>query len=184
MDYTVVIEPAADGSRAGPGRSRSGRPHGTGNTRPRIFLDRFYPSAGAFMKTKFLNGSLVCLAIIVGAVAVQRGVAGADDSATTKPTTAPAVVAWTDAAKHVGETVTITGPVISTHKITGGKSVSLNIGKDYPATDRFTIFLTTDKPDEAATSYKDKTVTVTGKVVLYKKVPEIKVSEKDLKVEP
>ena len=114
--------------------------------------------------------------------AAQLRYAWADD-ATTKPTTAPTAVAWTDAAKHVGETVSVSGPVISTHKSRDGKTVSLNIGKDFPAADRFTVFLTTDNADKADDTYKGKTVTVSGKIELYKKVAEIKATEKDITVE-
>ena len=96
----------------------------------------------------------------------------------TQPTTAPVVVKWEEAAKHVGETVTITGPVKGTHVTTGGKSLILNIGKDYPDTKRFTVMITTDEKNPAKEEdYKDKTVTVTGKVELYRNVPEIKVAK-------
>jgi hypothetical protein len=136
------------------------------------------------MKSAFSRGVVLTLATVLGGVVAQFGVASADDSATTKPTTVPAVIPWADAAKHVGETVSITGPVISTHKSAAGKTVSLNIGKDYPDPGRFTIFVSTDKPDDADAAYKGKSVTVIGKVLLYKKVAEIKASEKDLKLEP
>ncbi len=93
---------------------------------------------------------------------------------TTMPTTGPAAAAisWADAGKHVGETVTVTGKVVGTHA--AGKNIVLNVGKDFPEKDRFTVMMPFD---EAAGSADDqfvgKTMTVTGKVKLYKGVAEI-----------
>jgi DNA/RNA endonuclease YhcR with UshA esterase domain len=125
------------------------------------------------------SASVLSLLAVIGFWAADVRPAVGDDAA---PTSKPVAIDWSDAAKHVGETVTVTGPVISTHASTNGKTVSLNIGKDYPAADRFTIYLTTDKAAKADETYKGKTVTVTGKVVLYKKTPEIKADEKDVTI--
>ena len=61
------------------------------------------------------------------------------------PTTAPSslqAIAWDQAAKHVGETATVTGPVMGVHAFAGGKRVVLNVGKDFPDASRFTVLLT------------------------------------------
>jgi DNA/RNA endonuclease YhcR with UshA esterase domain len=57
----------------------------------------------------------------------------------------------------------------------------LNIGKDFPDESRFTVFISggDDTPEDA---YSGKTVTVTGEVQMYRNVPEIKVSAKDVVV--
>jgi hypothetical protein len=109
----------------------------------------------------------------------------ATQPAATQPTTSPAAINWDEAAKHVGETVTITGPVKGTHVTSGGKSMVLNIGKDYPAADRFSVMITVDAKHPAdEPAYKDKTITVTGKVELYKKVPEIKATGDQVTIAP
>ena len=93
-----------------------------------------------------------------------------------QPTSAPAAISWDKAAKHVGETVTVTGPVKGTHL--SGKNVALNVGKDYPAADRFAIYLPFDGTAKAADDqYLNKTVTVTGKVVKYKDIVEIRAGQ-------
>ncbi len=99
-------------------------------------------------------------------------------AATMPATTAPVVIKWEEAARHVGQTVTITGPVKGTH-VTGNKeALILNIGKDYPDPARFTVMIATDDKHPAKEAdYKDKTVTVTGKVEIYRKVPEIKIAK-------
>jgi DNA/RNA endonuclease YhcR with UshA esterase domain len=101
---------------------------------------------------------------------------------TTGPTTNPSVtITWDQAIKHVGETVTATGPVVGTHIVGDKKNMVLNVGKDYPDAGRLTIFLPYDdkagSPDDV---YKGKTVTVTGKVVLFRKTAEIKADVKDV----
>jgi hypothetical protein len=106
----------------------------------------------------------------------------------TQPTTGPATtntsaITWDQAAKHVGEKLTVTGPVVGTHKVAGGRVV-LNVGKDFPDASRFTVFLTLgdDHTDPDAT-YKGKTISVTGKIELYHDVAEIRAKAVDVKIQ-
>jgi hypothetical protein len=91
---------------------------------------------------------------------------------TTAPTTAPAMITWETAKDHVGQLVTVTGPVVGNHDF--GGAVVLNVGKDFPAASRFTVFITADNrsamPDDL---YKGKTISVTGTIKMYHNVPEI-----------
>jgi len=91
---------------------------------------------------------------------------------TTMPTTAPVSINWDQAKKYVGQTAVVTGPVIGTHDF-GGAAV-LNVGKDFPDPGRFTVFI----PAAARKGFPEdldqgKTITVTGTIKLYRKVPEI-----------
>jgi hypothetical protein len=106
-------------------------------------------------------------------VAVLALLSAAAAAPTTGPTSQPAsALDWSVAAKHVGETVTITGPVKGTHA--AGKNIVLNLGKDFPEKDRFTVMLPFDESAGSADDqFVGKTATVTGKVKLYKGVPEI-----------
>ena len=125
-----------------------------------------------------LTAALIILTVNLASPAHGDDAAKAPASQPTTATTAPVVVKWEDAAKHVGETVTVTGPVKGTHVTTGGKSLVLNIGKDFPDATRMSIMITTDADHPAkAEDYKDKSVTVTGKVELYRKVAEIKIAK-------
>ena len=132
---------------------------------------------------KFACG--VLLVLVLGA-SMNRATA---DAPATQPTTGPATttasaITWDLASKHVGETLTVTGPVMGTHTTTGGKSLVLNIGKDFPDPTRFTIMIKTDDKNPAsADTYTGKNVTVTGKIELYKKVPEVKVNPADVTIE-
>jgi len=79
----------------------------------------------------------------------------------------------TEAAKPVGETTTITGTVDGVHQ-SGKDNIFLNIGGTYP-NQAFTAFI----PSASAAQfpnprhYEGRTVSVFGKISLYKGKPEI-----------
>lgn len=101
--------------------------------------------------------------------------------AATAPASQPTTIPWSDAKNHVGKTVTVSGPVIATHTSTNGKNITLNVGKDFPDKERFSVFLPAiDKPDDL---YKGRTISVTGKIELYRDSPQIKAAHKDITVE-
>ena len=78
-----------------------------------------------------------------------------------------------DAAKHVGETATVTGRVDSFHQ-SGKGNIFLNMGGAYP-NQAFTAFIPAGSAAQFpnAQQYDGKTVAVTGKIQLYKGKPEI-----------
>jgi DNA/RNA endonuclease YhcR with UshA esterase domain len=99
-------------------------------------------------------------------------------AATQPATTQPVAIKWDQAAKHVGETCTVTGPVVGTHVTKDAKALILNVGKDYQDPAHFSIMISVDDKHPAKEDdYKGKTVTVTGKVELYRKAAEIKVAK-------
>jgi len=142
------------------------------------------------MKSHLLRFAVV--SIFAGGLAAYA----ADSDSTTEPTTGPstqsstepstnpsAAINWDQAKDHVGETVTVTGPVIGTHAIDAANALVLNVGKDFPDPDRFTVFLTGGEDGPTPPDiYQGKTITVTGQVQLYKDVPEIKAGAKDITV--
>ena len=96
----------------------------------------------------------------------------ADDAPTTAPTTAPVAITWDQAKDHVGETATVTGTVIGIHDF--GQAAVLNVGKDFPAPDRFTVYIVADKRDDMPKDLdKGKSISVTGKIKMFHNVPEI-----------
>ena len=92
------------------------------------------------------------------------------------------IVSWKDAHRHIGETITVSGPVVDSHwaETSNGRPTFLNIGKPYPDPDRFTVVIWVD--DRAAfsappeTYYYGKTVNVTGLVEEYKGTYEMIIS--------
>jgi len=78
-----------------------------------------------------------------------------------------------EAAKHVGETVTVTGKVESFHQ-SGKGNIFLNMGGAYP-NQAFTAFIPSGSAGQFtnAQQYDGKTVSVSGKIQLYKGKPEI-----------
>jgi hypothetical protein len=93
---------------------------------------------------------------------------------TTMPTTEPVAISWDQAKDHIGQSVTVTGPVVGTHDF--DDAVVLNVGKDFPDPDRFTVYVKMDMSSDAtkpAFLTTGTTISVTGTVKIYRKVPEI-----------
>jgi DNA/RNA endonuclease YhcR with UshA esterase domain len=78
-----------------------------------------------------------------------------------------------EAAKHVGETATITGTVDGVHQ-SGKGNTFLNMGGKYP-NQAFTAFIPSSSAGQFSNpqQYEGRTVSVSGKIALYKGKPEI-----------
>ena len=78
-----------------------------------------------------------------------------------------------DAAKHVGETATITDTVEGVHQ-SGKGNIFLNMGGKYP-NQCFTAFIPSSSAPQFTNpqQYEGRTVAVSGKITLYKGKPEI-----------
>ena len=91
-------------------------------------------------------------------------------------------VPWSEAERHVGETVTVEGPVISAvhAESSDGQPTFLNVGRDYPNPDRLAVVIWGDDrlafPKTPENMYDGKIIRVTGVVDLYEGVPQIEVS--------
>jgi DNA/RNA endonuclease YhcR with UshA esterase domain len=78
-----------------------------------------------------------------------------------------------EAAKHVGETATITDKVDGVHQ-SGKGHIFLNMGGKYP-NQAFTAYIPAASAAQfpQPQQYEGRTVTVSGKITLYKGKPEI-----------
>ena len=78
-----------------------------------------------------------------------------------------------EAAKHVGETATVTGKVDSFHQ-SGKGNIFFNMGGKYP-NQAFTAFIPSSSAAQFSNpqQYDEKTVSVSGKITLYHGKPEI-----------
>jgi hypothetical protein len=78
-----------------------------------------------------------------------------------------------EAAKHVGETATITGTVDGVHQ-SGKGNIFLNMGGKYP-NQVFTAFIPSSSSAQFTNpqQYEGRMVAVSGKITLYKGKPEI-----------
>src|SRR6266566_8283416 len=78
-----------------------------------------------------------------------------------------------EAAKHVGETATITGTVDGVHQ-SGKSNIFLNMGGKYP-NQAFTAFIPSASAAQFSQpqQYEGRMVAVSGKVTLYHGKPEI-----------
>lgn len=108
--------------------------------------------------------------------------ASSGKASTPTPIPESGTLSWDEAINHVGERATVCGKVEGTHWATGsnGKPTFLNIGKDYPASDRFVVLIWegnrskfSQPPEEY---YLDKTISVTGLITEYNGIAEIEVT--------
>lgn len=101
------------------------------------------------------------------------------------PVSCPGAVSWREAGAHVGERATVEGPVVGTRFAAdaNGRPTFLNLGRDYPDPNRFTVVVWGDDrarfPEPPEDAYAGRTICVTGEIELYRGVPEIEVSSPD-----
>ena len=92
------------------------------------------------------------------------------------------VVLWSEAKNHIGEILTVYGPVISTYyaSTSKGQPTFINIGKAYPDPERFTVVIWGQNrpnfPQAPEVYYSGKIIYVTGLIEEYEGVAEIVVS--------
>ena len=100
---------------------------------------------------------------------------------TTLPSPCAAAVAWSDAAAHTGERMSVTGPVMSAswHADVAGAPTFVNLGRDYPDPSRMQLVIWGEHraafPGGSPESLfpTGSTVCATGTVTSYRGVPEI-----------
>jgi DNA/RNA endonuclease YhcR with UshA esterase domain len=107
------------------------------------------------MKTKTL---LALFAAAIAALAIAQ---------------APATYTAVEAAKHVGETATVKDKVDGFHQ-SGKGNIFLNMGGKYP-NQAFTAFIPSASAAQFSQpqQYEGRTVSVSGKITLYRGKPEI-----------
>ena len=88
-------------------------------------------------------------------------------------TTQSAAYTATEAAKHIGENATVTDRVDSVHQ-SGKGNIFLNMGGKYP-NQAFTAYIPAGSAGQFSDyrKYDGQTVSVSGKITLYNRKPEI-----------
>lgn len=100
---------------------------------------------------------------------------------TTTTTPPQGLIEWSEALDHVGERVTVEGPVVGTYyaRSSNGSPTFLNIGRDNPDPDRLTAIIWGRNRGEFSSApesaYRGETIRVTGKVSVYKGSAQIEV---------
>jgi DNA/RNA endonuclease YhcR with UshA esterase domain len=134
--------------------------------------------------------AVVCLgAASCGTAASSSGATptSVQPAAPTTQSSAPIsdLVDWSDAVSHIGESVTVEGPVAGTDyaESSSGSPTFLNVGVDYPDPGRFTVVIWGE--DRSAFSsapestYEGKTIRVTGSVSTYEGATQVEVTSPD-----
>jgi DNA/RNA endonuclease YhcR with UshA esterase domain len=96
------------------------------------------------------------------------------------PSKAETIISDSEAAQHVGQTVSVEGTITKVFKSKNGNTF-LNFGGDYPDVS-FVVWIPQDAPeaaDPSLTNLQGKKVKIVGTIQLYRGKPEIKVSTKE-----
>jgi len=99
------------------------------------------------------------------------------------PSPTPTYILWDEAMAHVGETLTVCGPVMGTHfaQSSNGKPTFLNVGAAYPDPQRFTVLIWgSDRhkfPGPPEQIYLDQNICVHGEIEEYNGMAEIVVED-------
>ena len=94
-------------------------------------------------------------------------------------------ISWDKAKDHIGDRTTVCGPVAGTKygATSRGKPTWLNIGKDYPSSERFVVIIWGENrgnfPQPPESYYDGKTICVTGLIQEYQGIPQIEVTTPD-----
>ena len=132
----------------------------------------------------------VVLILLLAAVLLSLAACGSGGGTSAEPSDAATAtdsqaIPWDEASSHIGETVTIEGKVVAGFyaDTSNGEPTFLNIGRDYPNPDRFTVVIWGDDrgsfPDDPESMYEGKTIRVTGAVSEYNGGAEIEVTSPD-----
>ena len=108
------------------------------------------------------------------------------DTPTTPTTGLPAgAISWDKAKDHIGDRTTVCGLVAGTKygATSRGKPTWLNIGKDYPSSERFVVIIWGENrgnfPQPPESYYDGKSICVSGLIQEYEGIPQIEVTTPD-----
>lgn len=132
------------------------------------------------MKKLLLVVTAVFILVLGAASCAPAAVTELGGSAPTQPSGA---IAWNEAINHVGERATVCGLVAGTHwaSSSNGKPTFLNVGKDYPDSNRFTVVIWIQSrdnfPQAPEVYYLGKTICVTGLITEYEGIAQIEAKD-------
>ncbi len=92
-------------------------------------------------------------------------------------------ISWDKAKDHIGDRATVWGLVAGTRygATSSGKPTWLNIGRDYPSSERFVVIIWGENrgnfPQPPEDYYLGKTICVTGLIQEYEGIPQIEVTD-------
>ena len=125
---------------------------------------------------------ITVLAIVYGVVGCSPFTPPSSVPTPLPTTTIPAdALSWTEAKYHMGDITTVCGPVVGSHwdRNSTGEPTIINIGKDPPAPDRFTIVIWIHSrgnfPQAPEEYYLGKTICATGLIYPYQGIAQMTV---------
>lgn len=127
---------------------------------------------------------LARICFVIAVVLLALIAFGCSDSTSSASGGCPDAVSWNDAADHVGDEITVQGPVVGTRYASdsNGEPTFLNLGEDYPNEDRMTVVIWGDDRAEFGSpedEYDGKDICVSGVVDTYEGIPQIAIDSTD-----
>ena len=135
--------------------------------------------SGRLGQSKWLIVGALVVAILMG---VGRIGSGLIDQSSPGPTGGPdctEAIAWDDAIDHVGSQETIRGPVAGARYVedASGQPTFLNLGRDFPDPDRFTVVIWNDVriqfDQDPEMLFDGQEICVAGEIAMHEGSPQI-----------
>ncbi len=135
--------------------------------------------SGGMRHSKWLMIGALVAAVLMGVGRLGSGLIDQAGSGSVPEPDCAAAISWDQAAQHEGGEETIRGPVVgAVHaERTSGQPTFLNLGRDHPDPDRFTVVIWNDvraqfdQPPEML--FENREICVAGEIQMHEGSPQI-----------
>lgn len=123
--------------------------------------------------------SVIGLLLILGISIITCSQQSSTPSSSQPSSATEVVISWEEAKWHIGERVTVCGPVVGTTYAfsSKGQPTFINIGRNYPDPNRFTVVIWGTNRHKFSPPpdiyYRGKTICVYGLITEYKGIAQI-----------
>lgn len=136
-------------------------------------------ASGGSRQSKWLMIGALIAAILMGAGRLGAGLIDTGGTGSVPEPDCVAAIAWDDAGAYEGDQKTVRGPVVNASHLenVSGQPTFLNIGRDHPDPDRFTIVIWSDVRAQfdqtPETLFAGQEVCVAGDIQMHEGSPQI-----------
>lgn len=124
----------------------------------------------------------LAVALLMGIGRVGSGLIDRSGSDPAPEADCASAIAWDEAESQIGEVVTVRGPVVGTAyaEELGGRPTFLNIGRDHPEPERFTVVIWGEQRNRFSQRpemlYAGREVCVAGEIRMHEGSPQIELA--------
>jgi hypothetical protein len=134
------------------------------------------------LQSKWLMIGALVVAVLMGAGRVGSGLIDRTGPDPVPNVNCAEAIAWDEAGDFAGEVVTVRGPVVGVAYLpdVGGQPTFLNIGRDHPDPERFTVVIWGDQragfPDRPEVLFAGREVCIAGEIRIHEGSPQIELA--------